>query len=159
LEITYRSSDVRAIAVFGVLLGGGSLLLGAIVPDDWAVKAVMFISGTVLLMMCFGAPALLVRRAHRALTQGLLVRAEITRLARTGAGDRSTVTSMSSGMTRGRRRVSHPAGAFETDYEIDAAWARALRRCGEMRVLVHPTKQKVLFDVGPAADSALDNHC
>jgi hypothetical protein len=162
LATSYGSSDARTMVVFGFLLGGLSCGLGVFIPGDWAVKAILLGGGGVVLLMCWGAPALLAWRAHRAATTGLLVSAEVTQLARTGAGDGSTVASMSSGMTRGKRRVPHPSGPFETDYEIDAAWARALRKGGQMLVLVHPTKQKVLFDVGPveaASGSRLDNHC
>lgn len=152
LMTIFRASDARTLLVFGILLGGLSIAMGIIAPGDWAAKAILIGGGCILLLACVGAPVVLGLRAQDAARRGLLLDAEITKLERSGPGDNSTIASLSTGMTRGRRRVPHPLGTFEADFEIDADWGGRLRRGGTMLVLAHPTKQKVLFDVGPAED-------
>jgi len=71
-----------------------------------------------------------------------------------GPGDASTLDSFESGIAHGRRRILHPTGPFESEFETDSVWSGQLRAGSIMLVLVDRDRRKVLFDLGPADPAA-----
>ena len=109
-----------------------------------ALGAWFLLFGLVLL----ASPFWYARRIERALRFGIVSLARVTALrTREGAGRRS-LDAMANGYAEGRRLVPHPLGEFEEDFKFDGAGASALRVGSSMSVLIDPTRQRVLLDVG-----------
>lgn len=147
----YRTTEARWMVGLGVLLGVPVTIVLAFVAEGelWtkALGLAIIVPTTVMLV---GTPAFASWRLAHALASGIRVRGEIIRSKWHGpATGTPTIGAASYGMTRGTRRVHHPAGQFNESFESDSAWAGALKPGTQVMLLAHPTERRVFFDLGP----------
>jgi hypothetical protein len=150
----YRTSEGRWMVGLGLALGLPATIVFAFAAqgDLWAkiLGLAIVVPTTVALL---GTPAWASLRLARALASGIRVQGEILRARWQGPESAiPTIAAASHGMTRGTRRVFHPAGEFDESFESDAAWADELVPGAQVAVLAHPAEQRVLFDLGPIQD-------
>jgi hypothetical protein len=94
------------------------------------------------------------RKIWRALSNGVLVEAEVTSVAyRDRMRTSATFDAMQHGLASGTRKVPHPLGEFTDRFRFDRPGASRIRQGTKMLVLVDPAKRRVARDLGLAAAS------
>ncbi len=158
LAHVYRTNEARWMVGLGLVLGLPVTIVAAFIAEGepW-LRVVLLAIVVPTTVMLLGTPAFASWRLARALASGIRVQGEIVRANWQDPGTRvPTIAASASGMTRGTRRVHHPAGQFSESFESDSAWSAALKPGTQVTLLAHPTERRVFFDLGPTEDGVAD---
>jgi hypothetical protein len=151
---SYRSR-VGAIAIGVAVLLGAPMIFASyllVVGPLWQrlALAVLF---TLFTIVFASAPAMRGLHLRSALRYGIRVEGEIVSADWTAPEFwPETVDAATHGITRGTRRVQHPAGVFEDSFISDSAWASKLTPGTKVKLLAHPERRRVLVDLGPSPE-------
>ncbi len=143
----FRNSNYELLGLVGILTVVGISLaraFGVLLLSDWVA-----VSGLVLGVVMFAAPAVLSVRAWKAGQHGLVVQATVTDMILTVTGSRSPLDPAPNGVASGKRRVAHPRGEYVEAFEFDGQGAATIVVGSQMSVLVDPNHRRTLFDLGP----------
>lgn len=137
------------LSLFGVsgILAG---VFNALRPSDDPIGQFIL----VILAFGFGAvfalaPLLYMRKWYLALHKGRLVYARVTDVAVQGPGSHLTFRSQQHGSARGHWELYIGQQRVIETFALDQTWAPSLRVGSQVRVLVHPTRAKILVPIGP----------
>lgn len=141
--------DVLLVGLFGlsgVLAGVGNILRPATDPTPkYIVAGLAFFFGGILFLI----PFLSARTWYVALRRGRLATARVIELKGQGRGATGTFRSFEGGSATGTWTVALPDTTFTDAFSVDSAWAANLHIGSQVRVLVHPTRNRVLVELGP----------
>lgn len=154
LARSYRSRG-GAIAVGVAVLLGAPMIFASyllVVGPLWQRLALAIFS-TLFTFVFASIPALRGLHLRSALRYGIRVEGEIV-AAHWAAPEfwPETVDAATHGIARGTRRVQHPTGVFEDSFISDSAWASKLTPGTRVKLLAHPSRQRVLVDLGPSPE-------
>jgi hypothetical protein len=137
------------VMLFGlatILAGFGYLIMPVDDPSGRGLGVIVaFISGGLIAI----SPWIYMWKWYLALRYGRLASATIIELHKEGPGSQATFRAARNGAAKGRWSITTERGTFTESFTLDQAWVADLWVGSQVRVLVHPRKQKVLMPVGP----------
>jgi hypothetical protein len=153
-RILLRSTLLDKVTILAFLFGS-AFLLGAIY---WAVYpsndnvARLIVAGAVLsgAILFGGAPFVLLWRWAYSLRYGRLAYAQITLIRGISAGRPLSYATLEHGAISGWWKVVLPEHTIDAGFTLDQSWAQGLWVGARVRVLLHPTKPKILLPIGPS---------
>ncbi|MCG8346826.1 MAG: hypothetical protein MI924_03465, partial [Chloroflexales bacterium] len=84
-----------------------------------------------------------------ALRRGRLATAEVVTLSTAPPGSRVTFDAATNGCAKGYWVVYLPQRTSTADFMVGEPWVATLRLGARVRVLLHPTRPKILVSLGP----------
>jgi hypothetical protein len=147
---SYWSRSGRIITLVGLLLGVPSVFAAYIATGSIFEKVLLMAITVGITTVILAAAWVRGWRTCEALRYGQVARGQVLKSTWLGPGIRPpTIDAQTSGIARGTWRIQHPLGGFEATFESDAPWASKLVPGTAVRTVVHPTRRKVLLDLGP----------
>ena len=156
LRAAFSAPSIRALIALGAVFAGfGALaLVGDPPPDEpaWSypAAAVLLLGLAALLLL---VPFFYAWRWWRAARDGVVGVARVTGVRTEGPGSRATLDALEHGYAEGEWVVEAGDRRFTGSFDTDAEWVEHLAVGERLRVLVHPTKPRVWFALGPARQS------
>lgn len=155
LRAVFAASSVKLLLALGLVFVGFGVLavVGDPPPNEpaWSYPAgafLLFAFAAILLV----TPFLYAWRWWRALRRGVLGEARVASVRTEGPGSRTTVDAVEHGYAEGEWEVVAGDRRFSGSLGTDAEWVEHLSVGARLRVLVHPTKTRVWFALGPRND-------
>lgn len=137
------------LSLFGIsgILAG---IFNALQPSDDPIGQLIVVALALGFGIIFAvAPVLYIKKWHLALRKGRLVYARVIDVAVQGPGSRLTFRSQKHGSARGSWEFYVGQQRIVETFALDQPWAASLRVGSQVRVLIHPTRAKILVPIGP----------